>query len=113
LPKFLEKHPLHKFYGGENAFMLVEYLSCLKSAGFLMHVVLGPWDSIINSTPFTRQKISELFIARFGKWFGASLVSSIVFSEMGFNFARPLLVLLDRRPGRLYTFVAVKQELAK
>lgn len=112
LPKFLAKHPLHEFYGGENAFMLGEYLSCLKSAGFSMHSVLGPWDSIINSTPFTRQKLSELFIARFGKWFGASLMSSIVFSALGFNFVRPLLALLDRRPGRLFTFVAVKREQA-
>jgi hypothetical protein len=77
-----------------------------------MHSVLGPWDSIINSTPFTRQKLSELFIARFGKWFGASLMSSIVFSALGFNFVRPLLALLDRRPGRLFTFVAVKREQA-
>ena len=113
LPKFLAKHPLHEFYGGENAFMLNEYLSCLESTGFSMHTVLGPWDSIINTTPFTRHKLSELFITRFGRWFGASLLSHIVFSEVGFKIVRPVLALLDNRPGRLYTFVAVKKDLAK
>jgi SAM-dependent methyltransferase len=113
LPKFLAKHPLHEFYGGENAFMLSVYLSCLESTGFSMHTVLGPWDSLINSTPFNRHKLSELFITRFGRWFGASLLSHIVFSEVGFKIVRPVLALLDNRPGRLYTFIAVKQDLTK
>jgi SAM-dependent methyltransferase len=108
LPKFLAKHPLHGLYGGENAFQRNEYLSCLKTAGFSIRSVMGPWDSIINFTPFNRQKLAELFLARFGYWSGSSFFVRIVFSEAGFRFLRQVLALVDRRPGRLYTFVADK-----
>jgi SAM-dependent methyltransferase len=110
LPKFLAKHPLQNLYGGENAFQRKEYLSSLKAAGFSIFSVLGPWDSIINSTPFTRHKLSELFLASYGHWLGAPMISRIIFSELGFQFVRQALALVDRRPGRLYTFVADKPE---
>lgn len=113
LPKFLAKHPLHDLYGGENAFQRDEYLSCLKAAGFSIRYVLGPWDSVINSSPFTRQKLAELFLARFGHWLGASFWVRIVFSEAGFRFLRHVLAVVDRRPGRLYTFVADKPEVGQ
>jgi hypothetical protein len=32
---------------------------------------------------------------------------------VGFKIVRPVLALLDNRPGRLYTFIAVKQDLTK
>lgn len=110
LPKFLAKHPLHDLYGGENAFQRKEYEACLKAAGFAICSVLGPWDSIINSTPFTRHKLHELFLSRFGHWLGAAWFARMAFSEVGFQLGRRILVLLDRRPGRLYTFVADKPE---
>ena len=113
LPKFLAKHPLHDLYGGENAFQRDEYLACLNSAGFYIQHVIGPWDSIINSTPFTRHKLSELFLERFGYWLGASIISRIIFSEVGFKFTRRILALIDRRPGRLYTFVVGKLDNTK
>lgn len=108
LPKFLEKHPLHDFYGGENAFRRNEYVASLKAAGFTICRVLGPWDSIINSTPFTRDKLHELFLSRFGHWLGATWFAWIFFSTIGFKLVRAVLAMVDRRPGRLYTFIADK-----
>jgi len=35
LSKFLENHPLHKLYGGENAFLLEEYKKVIENAGIL------------------------------------------------------------------------------
>jgi SAM-dependent methyltransferase len=113
LPKFLAKHPLHNLYGGENAFQRKEYETCLRTAGFTLQSVLGPWDSIINSTPLTRQKIHELFLSRFGHYFGATWFANIIFSEVGFKLTRRILAVLDHRPGRLYTFVADKLEKDK
>jgi len=113
LPKFLAKHPLHDLYGGENAFQRKEYEACLKAAGFVVRNVLGPWDSIINSTPFTRHKLYELFLSRFGHWLGAACFARMAFSEVGFQLVLPVLSMLDRRPGRLYTFVADKSEQCK
>lgn len=113
LPKFLAKHPLHDLYGGENAFQRTEYEDRLKAAGFAIRSVLGPWDSIINSTPFTRHKFNELFLARFGHWLGAAWFARMIFSKFGFRLVLPALAMLDRRPGRLYTFVADKPEQGK
>lgn len=113
LPKFLAKHPLHDLYGGENAFQRKEYEDCLKAAGFAIRSVLGPWDSIINSTPFTRHKLHELFLARFGHWLGAAWFARMAFSEVGFQLGRHILAVMDHRPGRLYTFVADKPEQGK
>ena len=110
LPKFLAKHPLHELYGGENAFQLKEYETCLKTAGFIICSVLGPWDSVINFTPFTRHKLRELFLSRFGHWHGAAWFARKAFSEVGFKAVRRILTVLDHRPGRLYTFVAEKLE---
>lgn len=110
LPRFLAKHPLQNMYGGENAFQRKEYLSSLKVAGFSILSVFGPWDSVINFTPFTRHKLAELFLARYGHWPGASIISRIIFSKLGFQCVRRILGLLDRRPGRLYTFVAGKPD---
>ena len=108
LPQFLAKHPLHDLYGGENAFQRAVYEACLKTAGFSILSVLGPWDSIINFTPFNRYKLRELFLARFGHWLGVRWFARLAFSEVGFQLSRRILAVTDRRPGRLYTFVAVK-----
>jgi len=109
LPMFLSKHPLHDLYGGENAFQKTEYVNCLTKAGFKMTKVLGTWDSIINYTPFTRQKLQELFLTRFGCWIGSELIANMIFSKNGFSLVRLILSVVDRRPGRLYTFVADKK----
>jgi ubiquinone/menaquinone biosynthesis C-methylase UbiE len=111
LSKFLKKHPLHSLYGGENAFLLLEYLGNLKASGFSINRVLGPWDSIINSSPLTRMKFQELFLARFERFPATRLISKLLFSKYGFELIRRVLAIMDRRPGRLYTFVADKPEI--
>ena len=113
LPQFLANHPLHDLYGGENAYERKEYAAHLKAAGFALSQVLGPWDSIINSTPFTRHKLQEMFLARFGDWIGTTWLAHMAFSQVGFQISRRLLAVLDRRPGRLYTFVAERTEQGK
>src|SRR3954453_18159982 len=42
LQAFLDDHPLHHLYGGENAFPLARYLGALGSAGFAPVEVLSP-----------------------------------------------------------------------
>lgn len=110
LPKFLAKHPLQGLYGGEHAFLRAEYEQCLIAAGFAIRNVLGPWASVINFTPFNRHRLQELCLARFGHWLGAVWFARIAFSEIGFKIVRRILAVLDRRPGRLYTFIADKPE---
>jgi ubiquinone/menaquinone biosynthesis C-methylase UbiE len=48
---FLEMHPLHKFYGGENAFTAEEYKNAMRAAGLSILKELKFYDSIINYFP--------------------------------------------------------------
>jgi ubiquinone/menaquinone biosynthesis C-methylase UbiE len=113
LPIFLDSHPLHRFYGGENAFLLDEYVSAMKQAGFQMRQVLAPLDSPINYFPMTDDQWFEYCIKPVAERIGAPAAHRL------FNphtpFTRWLLERLikartavDHTPGRLYSFVAVK-----
>ena len=54
LPTFLAAHPLHRLYGGENAFLLGEYLEAILNAGLQIVRTLGPFSSDINLFPDTK-----------------------------------------------------------
>jgi 2-polyprenyl-3-methyl-5-hydroxy-6-metoxy-1,4-benzoquinol methylase len=99
-PLFLAKHPLHQYYGGENAFMLSEYKAAIQKAGFTIAKVLGPVDTVINYAPWNKAKISAMIKERVGL--------TITF--------QPILALawwfikqhLSKAPGRLYSFLLLK-----
>jgi SAM-dependent methyltransferase len=109
LPEFLDAHPLHKLYGGENAFLLAQYRQALRAGGFAELVTLAPFDSAINLAPQTaasmRSRIGERVA---GRWRGgASLVSATL--ALVWPLAKSVLNATDSRPGRLYSFVARKR----
>ena len=113
LPLFLESHALHKLYGGENAFLLKEYLEAMTESGLKVEQQFGPLDSAINYFPMTREEwrlastaplvriLSQPVVDRFmrednrvERW----LLSQ--WSQMRSN--------LSHAPGRLYSFLARK-----
>ena len=51
LQRFLDSHPLHRFYGGENAFPLNDYLAAIEESGMRLKATFGPCDSPINYSP--------------------------------------------------------------
>lgn len=106
----LRRLRLHGLYGGENAFQRKGYEARPRAAGFATRRVLGPCDSTTNFTLFTPHQLHELFLARFSHWLGAAWFARMAFSEIGFQISRSILAVLDRRPGRLYTFIADKPE---
>lgn len=57
---FLESHPLHKYYGGENAFTSREYETAFDKAGLEIIQKLKYYDSIINYFPSREQSPKEL-----------------------------------------------------
>jgi len=57
LDVFLKSHPLHKFYGGENAFPLPHYISCIQDAGLYFENILQPFDNILNIWPASEDYI--------------------------------------------------------
>jgi len=57
---FLESHPLHKFYCGENAFTAKEYKTAMKNAGLKVVKEIKYYDSVINYFPSTYESIKQL-----------------------------------------------------
>lgn len=51
LQTFLESHPLHSQYGGENAYTLDTYRAAFEAAGLVLESVIEPYSSIINLAP--------------------------------------------------------------
>lgn len=97
LGAFLEAHPLHRHYGGEHAFRLGDYLQALRGAGLRLVRLLNPFASDVNLFPDTRAALRQRLAdrSRLPAW----LVPGVALSALG---------SLQRSPGRLYTFVAVK-----
>jgi SAM-dependent methyltransferase len=108
LPAFLEGHPLHRFYGGENAFCLVDYKAALKAAGFSIVRTLGPFDSVINYAPWSLAELRDEIAGRLRKIPGGGALGSGLRWSPLFKAGLWCLSRVDRRPGRLYSFVAYK-----
>ncbi len=107
LEQFRAAHPIHRLAGGENAFTLGQYLSAIRAAGLTLQRSWGPWESVVNAFPLARSahELAELprtllkqRLGRFG-----NLVPSGPFGRWLAQrwLERP-------RPGRLYSFLAVK-----
>ena len=98
LQAFLDAHPLHKYYGGENAYTLEEYRIALEKAGIGRIRVLKTYDSDINLFPDSLESLKKRLGAKIG------------FNPPAFISGAAMLVLnfLNSAPGRLYTFAGVK-----
>jgi SAM-dependent methyltransferase len=82
LPAFLEKHPLHYLYGGENAFLLEEYIQAIQKAGIQLTEIINPLESDINLFPRQNKYIPKFFTKKIGN--------------------------IINYPGRIYSFVGKK-----
>ena len=106
--RFLASHPTHAEVGGENAFRLPMYLSCIVDVGLRIRRVLGPFDTIINAYPAARsredlaQMPANLLRTRLGHAGAALAHLPMVTSVLRW------LLCNRRTPGRLYTFMAQK-----
>lgn len=110
LPAFLDIHPLHKVYGGENAFLLEQYKDAICAAGFELKHVLAPFSSPINFAPHTLASLQAEVAQRIGRRIpGAAALLRTALRLPGVWLAvRAMLQRVDHRPGRLYSFVACK-----
>lgn len=108
LPRFLEKHPLHKLYGGEHAFHPQEYLEALKYAGFVLKHVLRSFDSVINYAPYTEKSLRKEFDDRLSHYPGGKFLSTFLARKYAFHTFLKVLSFIDRRPGRLFSFVSYR-----
>jgi SAM-dependent methyltransferase len=95
---FLACHPLHRYYGGENAYRLGQYREAIRGAGLRLARTLNPWASDVNLFPATRDQLRNRIAARLHV--PAAMIPGAVLTLAG---------ALRREPGRLYTFVARRQ----
>jgi SAM-dependent methyltransferase len=95
---FLARHPLQSRYGGEHAYCLAEYENSIRRAGLCLKQTFNPLESDINMFPSTVSDYRNALARRLHipKW----LVPQRLIRWIG---AR------SDAPGRLYSFVAVKQ----
>jgi SAM-dependent methyltransferase len=109
LPAFLAVHPLHRYYGGENAFMLSEYQRAIGHAGFYLKQSLAPLRSAVNYAPQTRRSLQSEVARRLAGAGGSAVVLEGLLRLPGvWALLLPLMEQRDNRPGRLYSFVADK-----
>jgi len=110
LPRFLEQHPLHRLYGGEHAFLLKQYVAALEQAGFAKLDVISPWRSPINFAPHNLASLKEELARRAGLRVPGlkGLLLALLSLPGMWPLTRWILERVDQRPGRLYSFVAVK-----
>jgi SAM-dependent methyltransferase len=92
---FLKSHPLHYLYGGENAFLLREYIQAIESAGIHLIQVFNPYQSNINLFPETRISLKKKLADKI-KLSWPNLIPDFLLNIIG---------AFNNTPGRLYTFV--------
>lgn len=116
--KFLETHPLQKYYGGENAFTPQEYKTAIQKAGLDLKEELKFYDNVINFFPLTNSEIEK--IKNKGKQ------ERVVFLQKRIGFFSKLPILqtlynlyLDKKVGKIldeknvagrsYSYLALKK----
>jgi SAM-dependent methyltransferase len=97
LDVFLVSHPLHKLYGGENAYLLQEYLDAIQGGGIVLNAVLNPYQSDINLYPETVAGLKRRIAAKLH--LPDMLVPNIALGWLG---------AINKTPGRLFTFAGRK-----
>lgn len=97
LEKFLDSHPLHNLYGGENAFLLDEYKQAIRGGGMEIANVLRAFESDINLFPHSRKNF-KIRILKF---------LEILYQYIPWIFPHSIKAIVDR-PGRIYSFFAKK-----
>lgn len=108
LTKFLDSHPLHHLYGGENAYLRSEYLDAIKSANFKIKETLDAFDSPINYYPHTYNTLKQELSNRLNSLPILGIFANIFLSNAIFPYTLKILSKLDRRPGRAISFICYK-----
>ena len=99
LNSFLERHPLQKLYGGENAYLLQRYIDAILASGIEITGILNPLSSDINLFPDS-QVSAKSNIAKNLHIPSPSLIPTGFLSLLG---------RFDHTPGRLYSFFGRKK----
>lgn len=115
---FLNEHPLHKFYMGENAFTANEYKDAIMSAGLNLLSELKHYESVINYFPKSTNEINNLHINRLKRIrnhinskYKNSLIQILMYNLhiIKNNITREDTYSESKISGRMYSYLAVKK----
>lgn len=109
LKTFLENHLLHKLHGGENAYPLQDYIAALKQSGLRVIKCLAPFDTVINHFPTSNAQIKEQMFQRLESKLGKVAASVLTKLSLSENLYREHLSRSCNYPGRLYSFLCIKE----
>jgi len=109
---FLMNHPLHRHYGGENAFRLDEYTNAIEEAGLSIQQRLLQFDSVINLAPRSVVDVCDELAARVPLKLCRPAIKACFSSKLVWPILRRVLNLGFRRPGRLVSFVCAQPPTA-
>ncbi len=98
LPTFLDSHPLHRYYGGEHAYLLREYTDAIERAGLKIGDILNPLETPINFYPATRDELRARLAGKL----------RLPFPRLVPDAALTLAGRWINTPGRLFSFIARK-----
>jgi SAM-dependent methyltransferase len=114
---FLASHPFHKLCGGENAYKLNEYTRSFRDAGFKIVRLMRHYDSVINYFPLSEKdyddfpaKMKAALTDRLIQKYG--FIGKLSMVRLAFRIYKGLFPSWYNEkliPGRLYSFIAVKQ----
>ncbi len=108
LPTFLESHPLHNLYGGENAYLLTEYIDAIKKAGLKLKHAIAPYQSVVNYAPMTELEFQAKFASSLAAYCGNNLAKKLATNQNMQQLYGWLLSQKSDYPGRHYSFLAIK-----
>jgi SAM-dependent methyltransferase len=108
LEAFFDYHPLHKHYGGENAFPESRYADAITGAGLTISRKWRQFEAPFNYAPKTREDIAHEVVARLVPKLLSTPTRRLISAPAVFPIVCALLSAMDRRPGRIVSFLARK-----
>ena len=112
---FLENHPLHKFYGGENAYTRQEYVNAIEKAGATILKELKHFDSVINYFPITEReleatRLNNIANKKISLKNKLGIISNLPFIWHMYTIIGNYIPLDEKIvPGRMYSYIAQKK----
>ncbi len=110
---FLNAHPLHYLYGGENAFTIDEYTSAILGAGLSELQKLGPQSTPINYFPASSHEVHRQMEERFSGRFGRSTARFVTSIPILRAWLASRWDKTNHGAGRLYSFLARRTKQAR
>lgn len=108
LQEFLDNHALHRLYGGENAYLLKEYIYAIKDSGMQLLKAIGPMENAINYAPLTYSGFTNMVEHTLSRFLPTSIARAGAQNKSFQRLYGRYVSQRSEEPGRHYSFLSVK-----